>query len=55
MFILEKPLEKIDREENAVLCLGSSRFDNNLERGSVLSDNDAAALADYGVLDFPEH
>jgi hypothetical protein len=52
--ILEKQLERIDREETAVLFLGSSRCDNNKERSSVLSDIDAA-LAEYGVPDSLEY
>lgn len=43
--ILEKQLKRIDREETAVLFLGSSRCDNNTERGPVLLNIDAA-LAD---------
>ena len=45
---LEKRLEKVDREEVALLSLGSSRDDNNPERISVLAEIDAA-LADYGT------
>ncbi|KAK3984183.1 hypothetical protein QBC44DRAFT_337438 [Cladorrhinum sp. PSN332] len=47
--LLEKRLEKIDREEVALLSLGSSRDDTNSERISVLSEIDAA-LADYDAL-----
>ncbi|KAI1504694.1 hypothetical protein F5X99DRAFT_370710 [Biscogniauxia marginata] len=47
--LLEKRLEKIDREEVAPLCLGSSRRDTNNERSSVLSEIDKA-LADYDAL-----
>ena len=46
--LLEKQLERIDREETAVLFLRSSRCDSDMERKSVLSDIDTA-LADYGV------
>lgn len=54
MVILEKQLERIDREETAALFLGSSRCDKNTERSSVLSNIDAA-LAEYGVLQLPGH
>jgi hypothetical protein len=47
--LLEKQLERIDREETAVLFLGSSRDDSNDERNSVLSEIDTA-LANYGPL-----
>jgi hypothetical protein len=47
--LLEQRLEKIDREETAVLFLGSSRDDSNNERNSVLSEIDTA-LANYGPL-----
>ena len=46
--LLERRLEKIDREEVALLSLGSSRDDSNSERISVLAEIDAA-LADYGT------
>jgi hypothetical protein len=46
--VLEKKLEKTDREETAILFLGCSRRDSNEERNSVLSEIDTA-LADYGV------
>jgi hypothetical protein len=46
--LLEKRLEKIDRDEANVLFLGSSRRDSNSERRSVLSEIDAA-LSDYGM------
>jgi hypothetical protein len=46
--MLEKNLEKIDREEDFLLRLGSSRNDNNSKRNSVfLEINDA--LAEYGT------
>jgi len=45
--LLEKRLEKIDREEVELLLLGSSRDDTNIERISVLAEIDEA-LADYG-------
>ncbi|EFQ96677.1 hypothetical protein MGYG_08600 [Nannizzia gypsea CBS 118893] len=44
--VLEKRLEKIDKEENSDLFLGSRRHDVNQERQSVIS-NINAALADY--------
>lgn len=44
--LLEKRLEKIDREEIDLLSLGSSRDDTNNERIVVLAEIDAA-LADY--------
>ncbi|KAM3543247.1 hypothetical protein ARSEF1564_003877 [Beauveria bassiana] len=44
--ILEKQLEKIDREESFPLSLGSSRRDANQERHAVISEIDGA-LADY--------
>ncbi|KAK3386537.1 hypothetical protein B0H63DRAFT_467931 [Podospora didyma] len=47
--LLEERLEKIDREEVALLSLGSSRDDTNRERISVLAEIDAA-LADYDAL-----
>ncbi|KAK4170902.1 hypothetical protein QBC36DRAFT_250540 [Triangularia setosa] len=47
--LLEKRLEKIDREEVALLSLGSSRDDTNRERISVLAEIDAT-LADYDAL-----
>ncbi|KAK3385190.1 hypothetical protein B0H63DRAFT_180145 [Podospora didyma] len=47
--LLEKQLEKIDREEAALLSLGSSRDDANEDRKSVLAKIDAA-LADYDAL-----
>jgi hypothetical protein len=47
--LLEKELEKIDREEADLLCLGSSRDETNSERISVLAAIDVA-LADYGTL-----
>jgi hypothetical protein len=49
--VLEKQLEKIDREETAILFLGSSRSDSNEKRNSVLSEIDTV-LADYGVPSF---
>lgn len=45
--ILEKELDKIDREESFPLSLGSSRRDANQERHAVISEIDGA-LADYG-------
>ncbi|KAK0717750.1 caspase domain-containing protein [Lasiosphaeria miniovina] len=47
--LLEKRLEKIDREEVELLSLGSSRDDTNSERISILVEIDAA-LADYDAL-----
>ena len=47
--LLEKELERLDKEEIAPLFLGSIRFDRNKERLQVLSDIDTA-LADYGTL-----
>lgn len=47
--LLEKRLEKIDREEVDLLSLGSSRDDTNSERASLLAEIDAA-LADYDAL-----
>ncbi|KAK4457493.1 hypothetical protein QBC42DRAFT_317963, partial [Cladorrhinum samala] len=47
--LLEKRLEKIDREEVELLLLGSSRDDTNIERISVLAEIDEA-LADYDAL-----
>ena len=47
--LLEKELERLDKEEIAPLFLGSIRFDRNIERLQVLSDIDTA-LADYGTL-----
>lgn len=46
--LLESQLERVDREEEAVLFLGSNRIDMNLERLSLLSRIDDA-LADYGA------
>jgi hypothetical protein len=46
--LLEKRLEKVDREEVTLLSLGSSRRDTNKDRGSILEEIDAA-LADYGI------
>jgi hypothetical protein len=50
--LLEKQLQKIDREEVSLLSLGSSRRDSNSERNSVLSQVDEA-LADYGMKTLP--
>jgi hypothetical protein len=50
--LLEKQLQKIDREEVAILSLGSSRRDSNSERNSILSQIDKA-LADYGMRALP--
>ncbi|KAE9363029.1 hypothetical protein N431DRAFT_357402, partial [Stipitochalara longipes BDJ] len=47
--LLEKQLNRIDNDENAILSLGSIRFDHDVERSIVLSDIDAA-LADYDAL-----
>ncbi|KAI1086078.1 caspase domain-containing protein [Rostrohypoxylon terebratum] len=47
--LLEKQLEKLDREEVTPLSLGSSRRDTNKERSSVLSEIDKA-LVDYDTL-----
>lgn len=46
--LLEKQLQKIDREEDALLRLGSSRRDDNNERNLVLSQINEG-LADYGT------
>lgn len=46
--LLEKRLEKLDRDEPILLRLGSSRRDNNTERNAVVAEIDAA-LADYGI------
>ncbi|CEN59790.1 hypothetical protein ASPCAL02234 [Aspergillus calidoustus] len=46
---LGKKLESIDQEEKAVLFLGASRRDKNVERQAVIADIDIA-LADYGML-----
>ena len=45
---LEHRLEEVDREEISPLFLGSSRFDRNSERSSLLSDIELK-LADYGM------
>ena len=50
--LLEKELERLDREEVADLFLGSNRLDGNTERQRVLCDVDTA-LADYGRQPFP--
>lgn len=47
--LLEKRLEKLDRDEPILLRLGSSRRDNNTERNAVVAEIDAA-LADYDAL-----
>ncbi|KAJ0414327.1 hypothetical protein BJY00DRAFT_318893 [Aspergillus carlsbadensis] len=44
--VLEKKLETIDQEENAVFFLGASRRDKNVERQAIIADIDSA-LADY--------
>jgi hypothetical protein len=49
--MLEQQLEKIDREETAILFLRSSQSDSNTNRNSVLSEIDTV-LADYGVPHF---
>ena len=46
---LEEQLEKIDQEERAAFCLGSSRDDANEERKLVLADIDKD-LAEYGTV-----
>jgi hypothetical protein len=46
--ILEKGLEKLDRDEVARLSLGSCRADNNEKRRAVLAEVDDA-LTDYGT------
>ena len=46
--LLEKRLENIDREETALLNLGSCRSDDNHDRQLVLSEIEHA-LADYGM------
>lgn len=46
--LLESQLEKIDRDEEATLFLGSRRRDRNQERLSLLVQIDEA-LADYGI------
>ncbi|KAF3481531.1 uncharacterized protein GIQ15_04290 [Arthroderma uncinatum] len=46
--LLEKQLEKIDKEESLELFLGSTRHDANKERRLIISDIDIA-LADYDM------
>jgi hypothetical protein len=50
--LLEKQLQKIDREEISLLSLGSSRRDSNSERNSILTQIDKA-LAEYGMKALP--
>ena len=45
--MLEEQLEKVDREETALLFLGTARRDCNPRRQQVLRDIDLA-LAEYG-------
>jgi hypothetical protein len=40
--VLEKKLESIDQEEKAVLFLGASRRDKNVERQAVIANIDSA-------------
>jgi len=46
--VMEKRLEKFDRDEDIQLRLGSCQEDDNPERQLVLAEIDTA-LADYGM------
>ncbi|GAB1317148.1 hypothetical protein MFIFM68171_07358 [Madurella fahalii] len=47
--VLEKELDRVDREEQSPLFLGKSRFDANANRAAVLAELDTA-LIDYDSL-----